>query len=985
MQERSFYDSNIEWSQKRAARLEAEREANHEALLVRERQASVGETEVSGPLLLTSASSSSTPGGSENTYVGGVQRVTDTTEDAGAGQGGEGEHERFRARTDTWVKQKEERLTRLRRESVDKELSALHTTTKAIPKSKSLARYDYKGPISDYDAHIASGDARRGVMPSSTASRDELLGWLKRELKRRNVGASQLMSLMDNDRSGTATFNEFSGGLTAANFDLTRDEYSRLYKAVDFNGDRSVSIEELRNDLYGADGGPGGGGGIGDSGAGGGYDGFDFKPRILRSSVMMAHARETKKGEEADVCERLYQRAQLIRARHDARKDAVPVDTKTGRPLFQPKMTSKRRPRTGRIGTPGSEAKAGIDDSVDDVPRVDRRGNLVAMATRGNHHAIATTSSTKRNAPLPTGASAPDRDGAVRVLHTGSTSPAGPPGPDGASPTSASKMVVRTRRGTMLNFQPELNHHSMVLMRDGGGERRQPLYTPPASSPPPASSLSSHSNAGAGDGQAHEHVVRGKHVVDRGGAELPGRSAGSIEHAFGASTPGRDGAKHTKASPRSEPSFDAFFQRSADRLETNAANFAARQRRIEADAMAECTFQPHISRRTRELTSKDGAGFQQSRFAGHSAGEAVEERLRRLQEHRNAQLEEARRAREQEIMGPCTFTPEVHASPGRDNPAALMVGDLEPDVDGEEEGGGGGGGGYMSIHAKRSRLRQQNQNHQSEYRLEDDVESVVEEEAPVEEPFEALEDDSERPVVTLEQLARVIEAAWHYTLSSQDAAEPVRTASAVARVVKEEQEEDRGRGGGHGVGGENGDGSSLAGADGGTEDDAIMAFVRARHNSYVVSHDELRQSPAEVHAAAVAAQKKKAGRRAPHSEWLEDKFGHRSVLLHYLQRKDREGDPDEWGSMGWGRGGRGESTVDGASNDPALGTATAERRWTAAELAQAKARAAELTSELSDVLDVYSDHLEMGRRGGASPRRGVAALPGGEKEEEENT
>jgi hypothetical protein len=984
MQDRSFYDSNIEWSQKRAARLEAEREANHEALLLRERQASVGQTSV-GPLLL---SLSDAPGASENTFVGGVQRVTDTTEGAGAGQGvdGEHEHERFRARTDTWVKQKEERLTRLRRESVDKELSALHTTTKAIPKSKSLARYDYKGPISDYDAHIASGDARRGVMPSSTASRDELLGWLKRELKRRNVGASQLMSLMDNDRSGTATFNEFSGGLTAVNFDLTRDEYSRLYKAVDVNGDRSVSIEELRNNLYGAGGGPGGDGGIGDSGAGGGYDGFDFKPRILRSSVMMAHARETKEGEEADVCERLYQRAQLIRARHDARKDAVPVDTKTGRPLFQPKMTSKRRPRTGRIGTPSSEAKAGIDDTVNDVPRVDRRGNHVAMATRGKHHAIATTSSTKRNAPLPTGASVPDRDGAVRVLHTGSTSPAGPGGAGGAgvsaSPTSASKMVVRTRRGTMLNFQPELNHHSMVLMRDGGTKGRRPLYEPPAPPPPPASSLSSHRNAGAGDGQALEHVVRGKHVVDRGGAELPGRSAGSIKHAFGDSTPGRDGAKHTKAPLRSEPSFDAFFQRSADRLETTAANFAARQRRIEADAMAECTFQPHISRRTRELTSKDGAGFQQSRFAGHSAGEAVEERLRRLQDHRDAQLEEARRAREQEIMGPCTFTPEVHASPGRDNPAALMVGDLDPDVDGDEDGGGGRGG-YMSIHAKRSRLRQGNRNNQSEYRLEDDVESVMEEEAPVEEPFEALEDDSERPVVTLEQLARVIEAAWHYTLSSQDAVEPVRTASAVARVVMEEQEEDRGRGGGYGVGGEHGDGSSPAGADGGTEDDAIMAFVRARHNSYVVLHDELRQSPAEVRAAAVAAQKKKAGRRAPHSEWLEDKFGHRSVLLHYLQRKDREGDPDEWGAMGWGRGGRGESTGDDAPNDPALRTATAERRWTAAEMAQAKARAAELTSELSDVLDVYSDQLEMGRWDGASPRRGVAALPGGE--EEENT
>ena len=104
-----------------------------------------------------------------------------------------------------------------------------------------------------------SGDDRGGGreqhadgLPGTGASREELLGWLRRELRRRGVGSSQLMSLMDNDRSGTATFNEFSGGLTAANFALKRDEYMRLFKAVDFNGDRSLSIEELREHLYGA-------------------------------------------------------------------------------------------------------------------------------------------------------------------------------------------------------------------------------------------------------------------------------------------------------------------------------------------------------------------------------------------------------------------------------------------------------------------------------------------------------------------------------------------------------------------------------------------------------------------------------------------------------------------------------------------------------------------------------------------------------------
>ena len=79
-----------------------------------------------------------------------------------------------------------------------------------------------------------------------------LLAWLRGELRRKRVGSSRLMGFMDNDRSGTATFNEFSGGLTAANFALKRDEYMRLFKAVDFNGDRSVSIEELREHLYGA-------------------------------------------------------------------------------------------------------------------------------------------------------------------------------------------------------------------------------------------------------------------------------------------------------------------------------------------------------------------------------------------------------------------------------------------------------------------------------------------------------------------------------------------------------------------------------------------------------------------------------------------------------------------------------------------------------------------------------------------------------------
>ena len=43
--------------------------------------------------------------------------------------------------------------------------------------------------------------------------REQLVGWLRAELARRKVGSSRLMGLMDNDRSGTASFQEFQHGL----------------------------------------------------------------------------------------------------------------------------------------------------------------------------------------------------------------------------------------------------------------------------------------------------------------------------------------------------------------------------------------------------------------------------------------------------------------------------------------------------------------------------------------------------------------------------------------------------------------------------------------------------------------------------------------------------------------------------------------------------------------------------------------------------
>ena len=94
-----------------------------------------------------------------------------------------------------------------------------------------------------------------------TAGKEVLLAWLRDELKRKRVGSAQLMGLMDDNRSGTASFNEFANGLTAANFDLKRDECMRLFKAVDGKGgDMSVSLEELKTLLY-ATAGRGGGGG----------------------------------------------------------------------------------------------------------------------------------------------------------------------------------------------------------------------------------------------------------------------------------------------------------------------------------------------------------------------------------------------------------------------------------------------------------------------------------------------------------------------------------------------------------------------------------------------------------------------------------------------------------------------------------------------------------------------------------------------------
>ena len=86
--------------------------------------------------------------------------------------------------------------------------------------------------------------------------------WLEFDLRRRGVGLSHVLQLMDGNRSGRATLNGFCQGLETANVDLTREQYVRLFKAIDTNGDRHITLADLRNTLQRPDapGTPGGAG-----------------------------------------------------------------------------------------------------------------------------------------------------------------------------------------------------------------------------------------------------------------------------------------------------------------------------------------------------------------------------------------------------------------------------------------------------------------------------------------------------------------------------------------------------------------------------------------------------------------------------------------------------------------------------------------------------------------------------------------------------
>ena len=79
---------------------------------------------------------------------------------------------------------------------------------------------------------------------------EQVIAWFRKELKRKHIGASRLLSLMDNDRSGSATMNEFCSGLQSFNFDLDRRTYMRLFKAIDVSNVRGVRCISPQRDVW---------------------------------------------------------------------------------------------------------------------------------------------------------------------------------------------------------------------------------------------------------------------------------------------------------------------------------------------------------------------------------------------------------------------------------------------------------------------------------------------------------------------------------------------------------------------------------------------------------------------------------------------------------------------------------------------------------------------------------------------------------------
>jgi hypothetical protein len=95
---------------------------------------------------------------------------------------------------------------------------------------------------------------RRGIEISDDP--DEAVKWLRRELKKKGVRSSRLMEMLDGDRSGTCSFNEFFRALDAVGIDLPKEVSMRLFRALHGGGDdgedtnASIPLEEVKRLLF---------------------------------------------------------------------------------------------------------------------------------------------------------------------------------------------------------------------------------------------------------------------------------------------------------------------------------------------------------------------------------------------------------------------------------------------------------------------------------------------------------------------------------------------------------------------------------------------------------------------------------------------------------------------------------------------------------------------------------------------------------------
>ena len=82
------------------------------------------------------------------------------------------------------------------------------------------------------EVRIINDRKRAADKAASADEQEELLEWLRGELKRKQVGSSRLMSSMDEDRSGSATLKEFMNGLLMVHINVRRNVCVRVCVCV---------------------------------------------------------------------------------------------------------------------------------------------------------------------------------------------------------------------------------------------------------------------------------------------------------------------------------------------------------------------------------------------------------------------------------------------------------------------------------------------------------------------------------------------------------------------------------------------------------------------------------------------------------------------------------------------------------------------------------------------------------------------------------